>query len=96
MDHDSGLPDMLLPLTVLCERGGIIKVSCPKDFKVLVPPSSFDILYEQFSVRIDLLFIITILFGVVLCPYSLCAEFCQSDWYTNLILATWLCQPILF
>ena len=43
VDHDSGLSDMLLPLTIHCERGRIIIVSCPKVFEVLVPPSSFDI-----------------------------------------------------
>ncbi len=42
VDHDSGLPDMIYPLTVFCERGRIIIVSCPKVFKVPVPPSSFD------------------------------------------------------
>ena len=68
MDHDSGLPGMVLPLTGFCERGGIIIVSSPKVFKVLVPPSSFDILYEQFSARVDLLLFSIILLGVSFVP----------------------------
>ncbi len=44
VDHDGGLLDVVLPLTTLCERGGIIIVSCLRNFEVLEPPSSFDIL----------------------------------------------------
>ena len=51
---------------------------------------------SDFLARIDLLLIITIWLWVVLCPLVFCAEFCQSGWYTNLILATWLDQPSLF
>ncbi len=43
VDHDSGLLDVVLPLTSLCKGGGIIIVSFSKVFEVLVPPSSLDI-----------------------------------------------------
>jgi hypothetical protein len=52
--------------------------------------------YEGFSARIDLLLIIIIWLGVVLCPCYLSAEVQQSCWYTHLILATWSDQFVLF
>ena len=51
---------------------------------------------SNFSAREDLLLIITIWLGLVLCPCSLLCRVWQSGWYSNLILATWLDQIFPF